>query len=632
MLVLTALALVALMGATAFSVDIGRLTVHKRNLQAIADAAAIDARFGIGQGATFADADSGVTGLAQASAERNGFDYSQKSNAVNAWVGQAVVNANVEQFCPHQGAQLDGSPLPTPPSCTPITDPSQATAVEVKVSGSIPFLFAPAAGGPASGGASATATYSTVTPPSGSATTTTTTTGGGGTTTTTTPGGGGGPTGLTGARVGSYLASVDPTGGSTLAGALSGLLGCATVTGLCANGTIQALSYNGLASGDVSLGQLAAVLGAGSPDAALTTKITYKQLLSATISALTGNPSDPQVAATLSALRALDTELTGTFSADITLGQLLKLSSPGDASAANAYINVLDLVSGGAEIANGQHFLSAPGLGVTIPATTLVPQLKTLGFINPQPDGVSVGIAAIQAPQTGYGGVGTTVSTAQLAVTATATVTAQIKVSVVGILGLQLANVTLSVPVTFGLAGATGIITSISCGAGTPVTISTAANTSYAYLGNVTIANNAVTPRPPTQLVSLSVLGLTGGATGDASTALAQPSPNQSFPFTGPFDSPSPGVRDLGGPPNNSLDQPSLDPSFNLSLTATGNSAIGIPTTALASAATDISGDLSSSLGPVLQQIGLQLGGADTYNLAYPGSSGVACAGTGGLF
>lgn len=579
-LVFTAVALVALLGATALSVDFGRLTVHKRSLQAVADAAAADARFALGQ----ASANTGVVTMADASALRNGFDPNAAGNSLVAIPGTNALVNSVQTFCPWAGASL-----PTPAGCpAAITDLTLSTAVQVTVSGSIPFFFAPAAGGALSGSASATGTYSTSL---------------------------GGPiTPMTGVRVGSYLAAADPSNGSDLGSLLGGLLG---------DSSIQAVGYSGLASGDVTLGQLATALGVGTPSRALTTSVSYPQLVAATISALDANPSDPGASAALTVLNGLSTELTGSFPTNITLGQLLNLSSPGDASAASAYLNVADIVTGGAEISNGQNFLSAPGISLALDPATLLPELKALGVINSQLGAVKASVTAIQAPQSAYGPVGTKASTAQVAVTATATVTAQMDVQVLGVIGLQLADVTFTVPVTFDLAGATGQVTSISCGSGTPVTIATTANTSAAYLGDVSMVGGAVTPQPPTALLSLTVLGLTAGATGDASTALAQASPDQSFTFTGPF---SAGVR---GP--DSLSQPSLDPSFNLTLTATGSSSVVVPVTTLASASDDIAGNLVTAMNPLLTQLGAQVGGADTYNLAYPATNGVACA-TSGLF
>lgn len=564
-LVVTAFALAALLAAAAVSVDVGNLSFTKRNLQSVADAAAMDARFALGQGANTC---SQALTLADQSASRNNFAPTASGNALAVSLGTTSVVGGAETFT------ADSSPCPGD------TDQAAATAVQVHVSGNFTRVFGSTAA------SSATATWTAL--PSG-----------------------------TGVRVGSYLAAVNPSN-SLLGGFLGPLVG---------NSSIQAVGYNGLASGYVTLGQLATALGVGSPSAALTDSITYPQLLSATISSLNANPSDPGAAAALTVLQSFSAQVTGTFPANITLGQLLGVATPGASSAADASLNVLDLVTGGAEIANGQRFATAPNLSVNIPnpTTTLLPQLAALGLTNPQLVGVTTSVAAIQAPQSAYGPVNTSARTAQFAVETTATVTANLAI------GLTTANVTFTVPMTFDLAGATARITSISCASGQPVTISTQANTSYALVGTPLVSQTTVSPDPNTPLVSVNALSL-GLVTlaGSASTALSQPSPAQTFTFTGPFDSPTTGVRDLGGPPANSLSQPSLNPTLSVTLTPSVLG-IGLPLSLLNSAVDAIASSLAGATAPLVTQLGLEVGGADTYNLAYPDSTGVAC-GNGELY
>ncbi|MGH9066885.1 MAG: TadG family pilus assembly protein, partial [Acidimicrobiales bacterium] len=118
-LVVTALALVALLGATAFSVDIGRETVVKRHLQGTADAAAADARFGLCDQAE-------ASQLAGASFGRNDFTVGSGSPAT-VTLGTVTTTNGVQQFT--AGADCAATSTSSP-------------AVQVHLSQTVPHLFA----------------------------------------------------------------------------------------------------------------------------------------------------------------------------------------------------------------------------------------------------------------------------------------------------------------------------------------------------------------------------------------------------------------------------------------------------------------------------------------------------------
>lgn len=553
----TAIILVVLLGATGLSFDIGNLTVHKTALQAVADAAAMDSRFALADGTGSCAL---ALQLADESATNNGLAYSAPGNSVSVTLGTVTSVDNVETFTPDPVSCANGDPAQ-----------ATATAVQVHVAGTVPYFFSPGSGTP-----SATATWTSVPP-------------------------------MTGVRVGSYLANLDPSA-TLLNGFLGGLLGPPNTS------NIQAVGYDGLASGGVTLGQLATALSVGTPRQALADNITYGQLITATISALTNNPSDPGASAALAALQTLNSEVAFSTATTFSLGKLVSLSSPGDGNAAATAVDVLDLVMGGAELENGQNFY-ASNLGITLPST-LATTLDSLGLLNAQVVSVNTSVAAIQAAQTAYGPVGTSVSTAQVVVETTATVSAQVNVGL-----LSLADVTFTVPLSFNLAGATGTITSISCASGDPVTISTSSNLAGEYLGPASISGNAVVVPAAAPLVALSVLGLSAGASGSLTATLLPTT--QVFTFTGPFSSTT-GLRSRGG--HNAQDQPSLYPAVNVSLTATGSTAVVVPVSLFDTVVNSISASLVSAMNPVLVNLGIEVGGAVTDNVAYPGSPGVTCA------
>lgn len=567
-LVVTAVSMVTLFAAGSLSIDIGNLSVRKSTVQSIADAASMDARFGLNNGAGSCSA---AAALADQSANNNGFAYAAPGNSLSVVLGTVIPS---KHFVPDAVSCANGDPAQ-----------GSASAVQVHVAGTVAYIF-----GSGSGTASATGTWSSLPE-------------------------------MTGVRVGSYLANNDPTD-SVLGGFLGGLLGPPN------NTNVQAVGYNGLAGGGVTLGQLATALSVGSPTAALADNITYSQLIAATISALTNNPNDPGASAALVALKSLSSELSISSSATFSLSKLVSFATPGAASAADIAINVLDLVMGGAELENGQNFLSAPNLNVTIAGlmpSTLAATLDSLGLVNASLVSVNTSVAAIQAAQTAYGPTGTSASTAQVAIETTAVVTAQVGVNVLGVNGLTAASVTFTVPLTFDLAGATGQITSISCTSGYPVTILTTANVAGEYLGTPSIAGNTVVIPPSTPMASLTVPlatggTLTAGAAGGLSAFL--PSSSQSFTFTGPFSATT-GLRQRGG--HNAQDQPSLYPAVNVSLTATGSTSVSVPLTVFDNTVDSISAALVTAMNSPLVQLGIEVGGAVTDNVAYPDSAGVIC-------
>ncbi|HYT39142.1 MAG TPA: hypothetical protein VEN99_06505, partial [Acidimicrobiia bacterium] len=157
-LVVVAIAMTALIGSTALTVDIGRVAVLNRHLEATADVVALDTTRAIDTQQTVSQLlavspDGDVTKAAKASAERNNVAFSDLTVALGTMDG--------DQFQP--GGAND-----------------YPDTVQVIASGQVKFAFAPGSGGgrPASSG-SGSGTTTTTAPPTTTTTSpsTTTTTG-----------------------------------------------------------------------------------------------------------------------------------------------------------------------------------------------------------------------------------------------------------------------------------------------------------------------------------------------------------------------------------------------------------------------------------------------------------------------
>lgn len=306
-LIFTAVALAALVGAVALSVDIGHLSYQKRNLQAIADAAAMDARFALGSPTPCASALS----LVDQSATNNGFAYGSAGDSLTFSLGVASVVGNVETFTADPTSCANGDPLA-----------AAANAVQVQTTGNVKYFFAPGSGTP-----SAHATWAT------------------------------GPS-ETGVSIGTNLVTLSTADSSLLNPLFSGLLG--------GNVSLSAVGYQGLASTSVTLGQLQAALDVGSVSQLLTTKITYAKLLSLTAAAL--GQQGPSASVALGLVNNLITDsASGTFPVSFTLGQLLTVADPGQSSAADISTNLLGLLIAGAEIANQNNSIDIPNIGAAVP-------------------------------------------------------------------------------------------------------------------------------------------------------------------------------------------------------------------------------------------------------------------------
>lgn len=264
--------------------------------------------------------------------------------------------------------------------------------------------------------------------------------------------------------VGSKLANVTTNQNAALNRLLTRLLGSGTTP--AAN--LNVLSYQGLAGGTVSLGELVqADPTLGSPDSLLTSNVSLRRLAQASVTALNnkaaGGDTLSAAAATplASLVSTIDTALM------VKAGDILNVQQPADpaAAAADLQFNAFDfLVAGGlarvgtaARIANGTNFVDIPGLTVTVPGlggTTL-----RLTVIEP-PKISAFGPARYDSAT---GKWATTAQTAQVKLDLTTSITVAVPPVCVLVCLPSALSVSLGLPLSVSAAKATGSLTAVEC-------------------------------------------------------------------------------------------------------------------------------------------------------------------------
>jgi uncharacterized membrane protein len=330
-LALVITAVVIPMGA--FAIDIGMQRVARRDAQAVADTAALDAARSL----TATSTDGTVTAVASSSAsgETNAVGGHQSVTAKLGYIAPTAVWSS-DQSLGCNGTYSNGYFSTTVPSG------KSPNAVLVVVKNSVDFGLAKAMGD-SSGSVCRSAISNQVATACFS--------------------------------LGSYAAAIR-TGDSSLLGPLLGALGTGIDT--------QAVSYQGLASTNIGVGPLEAALGAGTVDQLLATQVSLDSFYLAVVNALTaqGDTADANV------VNAVRLKLGPVAKATpITVGSLLS-ASQGNGSALGLNLNALDLIAGAASIADGSSFLSIPGLKVNLAGvTTATTSLKVI-----QPAKVACGL------------------------------------------------------------------------------------------------------------------------------------------------------------------------------------------------------------------------------------------------
>lgn len=395
-LILVCLAMTVMMVAASMSIDVGRLVDNNRTMQLVADAASLDASLQL-DGGTLAEVQAPVDAAALYSAERNGFTPASAGGPAGdtLTVQMGVWDAATSTF-------------------TAITDPDDTVdtpdAVQVTASEPTPFFFT-------------TGTFSAhrVSLALGSDTPPTEKSASEGT-----------------FSVGSWLASFDSSQVAVLNALLSSRGSSVSLT---------AADYEALAGASVDFGDLDTAASAGSPSQLLAASVTPKGWAGYVASALGLESGSAQAdgqaseAATLTADQSLvseiGTDLSATGSFDVcSLVEVDGSCSPAGATGAEATADVLSLLVGSAELANG--------------ASAFTTDIGTV-------TGVQVQANLTQPMQTQTGPVGTTITTAQVSVQLT------VPLSVPLVSGAQLSVATSG-------AQATGALDSLGCASGPSAT------------------------------------------------------------------------------------------------------------------------------------------------------------------
>jgi uncharacterized membrane protein len=550
-LVVVCIAMVAMVGATALAVDVGRVADNNRTLQTRADVIALDAGRALsGQTAAQLSGASGAVVVAvQNSATRNNMPFSKLTVDLGTMSGTT--------FTTIATPVLNGA-------IQTVTSTSVPKAVRVTAGGTVNFLFDMSK--PHGSKTTSRAAISTM-------------------------------DNYGGFSIGSWLASLSG-GNNTVLGALFGDAF-----------HLNVVSYNGLVNGNVTLQQLGLDMPgtALSPTQLLSTSVSIHDFMLASIAALNaqGNTAAVNV---LNSMMA-NASLTGS----IKLGDFMTVASGGEATAASAPVNVLQLLTAGAMVLekNGGHALSIPTTSITLPAGI---------------GSVTASATVLEPPQYYWGTApGPTISTAQVRLsvnpvinTATPNGTTPCTVSLANLLGLLGCilqpilplGVTLngSFPVDVTAAGATGQLTSVNCA--TPG-ITVGYTTQAVNLNAAANLNLDLTLAGSSFLSAARVNVAAGAKTSPTSGSASFTYPNEFFPTT---------VKHVGSSGlglNGLLNVTSANVSILVS--ALNTAAVSSVVSSLAvPVLNSLLGSLDTALVlPIMQVLGVQFGGADIAALAY---------------
>lgn len=143
-------------------------------------------------------------------------------------------------------------------------------------------------------------------------------------------------------------------------GLLNSILGGLLGTSL----NLSLVGYQGLANTNIALGQLAEQLGVGSVNSLLSTNLNLGDLYQGTLNVLSNRVNGGALISGY-AVGALSTLASAvpSGSSTIQLSKIIKLGLDG-ASAADAQVNLLGLITASAMLANQQHFVDVPGVNV----------------------------------------------------------------------------------------------------------------------------------------------------------------------------------------------------------------------------------------------------------------------------
>lgn len=387
-----------------------------------------------------------------------------------------------------------------------------------------------------------------------------------------------------GLSIGSGLLDIDTERSILLNGILGGLLRTTL--------NLSVAAYQGLATAHVNLlDLLKAQTAVGTVEELLALDLKLADLLKLTADAL--GPSD------VAYLTLNDLALQVPGDLNLKLGDLIKLSLAEGNSAASANLNVLQLISMAAQVANKEHFLAIPELAIDLPG------LLTL----------NLALSLIEPPSIAIGPAGQDANGEWL----TQAHTAQARLKLNLIVGEMLGGV-VNLPLYIELARGDAWLERIECRApidSSTVTIGATSGLTSVYIGNVN--EDAMTDREAAATITpATILNVLGLVTVTAQTQVDLPGGAGTLAFNGPFDDHNTqrisGLSTAGlgeslsdkiqGNPQQVLKVNLLGLELDLSKVLAPLMTLLTPVLAL----------LDSLLAPVLTLLGLQLGYADVTN------------------
>jgi uncharacterized membrane protein len=466
-----AVALVAAIGMTmimalaALAVDAGVLYATKRQLQAATDMAALSATYAFSEG-------SSATTLANSYIAKN-------------ITGAPQVTVTTGIYCPNASLATGARFTANGVSCADNADLNASNAVEVSASISSPLYFG--------GAILPNMTSETI-------------------------------------HASATAAQINEAG--FYAG--SGLLSVATMNNAILNAllpgsTISLASYQGLVNTNVNalsfLNALATNLNltAGTFNGVLNSTVTIQQVLQAETTALNTSGSivgtSADLSQALSELAQLQASIAGSPSIQLSnlfnLGvwQNVPVGSTNSATTLNAGLNVYQLATLAAQLANGTNAVAIPNTSLGIPGVATVSTASTV--IEPP-----------QGPAFIFSPVGVTVHTAQVRL--------QLNLQLLSALSLggALGTAPVNLPIYVEIGSGNATLSAISCGynpaTDATVAIDAQSGAAQAYVGAVTSSvmsnfSNTVTVQPATLVNIANVVQVTGSAEVSVASGAATP-------------------------------------------------------------------------------------------------------------
>ena len=360
--------------------------------------------------------------------------------------------------------------------------------------------------------------------------------------------------------VGSYALGLN-TDESPLNAILGGIVGVSSLTVLGSGGIAS------LKNVTIPLAGLATQLGVATPNDLANLNIKMSTFLVAAATVLDNQGNTAQAAllnSTAAKLKLLSKDTT------YSLGKLLSFSTS-SASALNANINLLDLVTGALYLANGTSAISIPNLSISLPG---------IGT------NISVKATVVSPPQIACGGVGATAKSAQVSLSITGPLTS-------GLLSILVSG---NIDIGIAVASATGTLTSMTCATGSSGSDVAVIQAQSALVKDLSLAVKqiALLNLLGIPLLPIGTVGLTAASLGSSGT--------QNLSFTYPS---------TGLPPAQSISAIGLNLG-NLTPTV-GNVSLSDGLKIVSALDTSI---LSPLLTRVMKLLGVSLGGADVEMLS----------------